>query len=226
MAWTETTRLQHDSSSLRYASDTTDEEWALIAPFMPPPNRRGSISRLRNTSSSPGEATDLTKVFEMLARKSRAISLCGWPGFTCTPRLVTGITRERSSTRARRPLGSSERLQSHARSSPASPATMMKRAGFSTRLGSVTLRGDFIHNSGYFQDTVNTGITREDGYNLLNLRASFTDAQDRFEIAAFATNVTDELYYANAGSAIDSLGVASINPGRPREWGVSVTAHF
>jgi len=27
--------------SLRYASDTTDEEWALIEPFMPPPNQRG-----------------------------------------------------------------------------------------------------------------------------------------------------------------------------------------
>jgi len=41
MAWTETTRAQHDRRSLRYASDATDEEWALIAPFMPPPNRRG-----------------------------------------------------------------------------------------------------------------------------------------------------------------------------------------
>jgi Transposase and inactivated derivatives len=41
MAWTETTRVQHDRRSLRYASDTTDEEWALIAPFMPPANRLG-----------------------------------------------------------------------------------------------------------------------------------------------------------------------------------------
>lgn len=41
MVWTETTRAQHDRRSLRYASDTTDEEWALIAPFMPAPNRRG-----------------------------------------------------------------------------------------------------------------------------------------------------------------------------------------
>ncbi|MBC7103399.1 MAG: IS5/IS1182 family transposase, partial [Parvibaculum sp.] len=27
MAWTETTRAQHDRSSLRYASDVTDAEW-------------------------------------------------------------------------------------------------------------------------------------------------------------------------------------------------------
>ena len=41
MAWTETTRAHHDRRSLRYASHTTEEEWALIAPFMPPPNPRG-----------------------------------------------------------------------------------------------------------------------------------------------------------------------------------------
>jgi transposase len=41
MAWTETTREQYDRSRLRYASDCTDEEWALIAPFMPAPNKVG-----------------------------------------------------------------------------------------------------------------------------------------------------------------------------------------
>jgi transposase len=37
MAWTETTREQYDRRQLRYASDCSDEEWALIAPFMPAP---------------------------------------------------------------------------------------------------------------------------------------------------------------------------------------------
>ncbi|NBC21517.1 MAG: IS5/IS1182 family transposase, partial [Alphaproteobacteria bacterium] len=32
MPWTETTRRQHDRRSLRYASDCTDAEWALVAP--------------------------------------------------------------------------------------------------------------------------------------------------------------------------------------------------
>lgn len=35
MAWTEITREQYDRRQLRYASDCTDEEWALIEPFMP-----------------------------------------------------------------------------------------------------------------------------------------------------------------------------------------------
>lgn len=41
MPWTETTRAQHDRRGLRYASDLTDEEWALIDPFMPPPAKTG-----------------------------------------------------------------------------------------------------------------------------------------------------------------------------------------
>lgn len=41
MPWTEITRLKYRRDHLRYASDTTDEEWALIAPFMPPPQRLG-----------------------------------------------------------------------------------------------------------------------------------------------------------------------------------------
>lgn len=41
MAWTEITRLQYRREGLRYASDTTNNEWALMAPFMPKPNWLG-----------------------------------------------------------------------------------------------------------------------------------------------------------------------------------------
>ena len=41
MTWTEITRRQHDRRSLRYASDCTDAEWALVAPFMPAPSKVG-----------------------------------------------------------------------------------------------------------------------------------------------------------------------------------------
>ena len=47
MAWTEITRLQYQRDGLRYASDTTDQEWAVIEPHMPPPVRCG---RTRKTS--------------------------------------------------------------------------------------------------------------------------------------------------------------------------------
>ena len=33
--WTPTTRRQHSRTDLRYETDLTDAEWALIAPLMP-----------------------------------------------------------------------------------------------------------------------------------------------------------------------------------------------
>ncbi len=41
MAWTEITRPKYRRDGLRYASDTTAEEWALIEPLLPPASRRG-----------------------------------------------------------------------------------------------------------------------------------------------------------------------------------------
>jgi putative transposase len=37
MAWTEITRRKYRRDGLRCASDTTDPEWAVIEPHMPPP---------------------------------------------------------------------------------------------------------------------------------------------------------------------------------------------
>jgi transposase len=41
MPWTDAARREHARRTPRYASDLTDGEWALIAPFMPPPRRVG-----------------------------------------------------------------------------------------------------------------------------------------------------------------------------------------
>lgn len=42
--WTSTAREQHNRDQLRYRRDLTDEEWAILAPFMPPPARTGRRS--------------------------------------------------------------------------------------------------------------------------------------------------------------------------------------
>lgn len=41
MVWTETTRARYERHSGRYASDLTDREWGLIAPFLPPAKSTG-----------------------------------------------------------------------------------------------------------------------------------------------------------------------------------------
>ena len=65
MAWTEITRRQHDRRSLRYASDCTDAEWDLVAPFMPPPSK---VGRPRTT--------DLREVWNAI--QYRAATGCQW----------------------------------------------------------------------------------------------------------------------------------------------------
>src|SRR4028119_1288834 len=39
--WTPTTRRQHSRDGLRYETDLTDAEWAVIEPLMPEPRQRG-----------------------------------------------------------------------------------------------------------------------------------------------------------------------------------------
>jgi transposase len=54
MVWTEITRPKYRRDELRYASDTTEEEWSVIAPYMPGANRRGRprTTMLRNVVNS------------------------------------------------------------------------------------------------------------------------------------------------------------------------------
>lgn len=40
--WTQENRARYDRSKLRYPSDLTDEEWALVAPVIPPAKRGGN----------------------------------------------------------------------------------------------------------------------------------------------------------------------------------------
>jgi transposase len=44
--WTEKNRTKYDRDGLRYPSDVTDEEWALIEPMIPPAKRGGNKRRV------------------------------------------------------------------------------------------------------------------------------------------------------------------------------------
>jgi hypothetical protein len=47
LAWTEITRPKYQRDGLRYASDTIDDEWAVIEAHLPPP---ATCGRTRKTS--------------------------------------------------------------------------------------------------------------------------------------------------------------------------------
>jgi hypothetical protein len=48
--WTDENRARYDRSALRYPSDVTDEEWALIAPVIPRAERGGKNRTARGRS--------------------------------------------------------------------------------------------------------------------------------------------------------------------------------
>jgi len=62
----------------------------------------------------------------------------------------------------------------------------------------------------------------QEGYGLLNLRASYRPAEGSWTLGAFVTNLTDEGYKLDAGNTGDSLGLPTFIPGRPRMYGFSV----
>jgi transposase len=45
--WTVEQRQAHDRAGLRYPSDLTDAEWALVEPFIPPARERHQTLTLR-----------------------------------------------------------------------------------------------------------------------------------------------------------------------------------
>ncbi len=60
MPWTETARREYRRRPARYASDLTEGEWELIAPFLPPPK---PVGRPRTT--------DLREVVDPVYRDDR-----------------------------------------------------------------------------------------------------------------------------------------------------------
>src|SRR4029450_4414355 len=48
--WTSENRASYDRSKLRYPSDLTNEEWALVAPLIPPPKPGGNKRTLNESA--------------------------------------------------------------------------------------------------------------------------------------------------------------------------------
>ena len=66
----------------------------------------------------------------------------------------------------------------------------------------------------------------QDGYGLVNLRASWRPDSLPLSIEAFVNNLTDENYIIDAGNTGDSLGLPTFIAGAPRMWGLGLTWRF
>lgn len=61
--------------------------------------------------------------------------------------------------------------------------------------------------------------------SLWNVRLLYTPSSDKWEVAAFVTNLTDEEYLVN-GFFAAAFGFNIGTAARPREWGVTFQLRF
>jgi iron complex outermembrane receptor protein len=79
------------------------------------------------------------------------------------------------------------------------------------------------------QKTLSEGIAPfVPSYGLLNGRIQYNSPDDRWSIAVFGNNLTDQFYLLNE-TAFDlglTVGMRVQDPGRPREFGVELRFNF
>lgn len=61
---------------------------------------------------------------------------------------------------------------------------------------------------------------------LLAARLTFLDSSERFSLAVYGDNLTDEEYFTFGQNALQAQGVAYNYIGRPREFGVTLGVRF
>ncbi len=96
-------------------------------------------------------------------------------------------------------------------------------SGFDTRVGRLTARGDYAYRSQVQNTADNVQLVAQKGYGLLQAQLTLEPENARWSITAFGTNLTDTRYVTNGLSTLDSIGVATVSYGRPREWGLRLS---
>ena len=87
--------------------------------------------------------------------------------------------------------------------------------------GELTLSGNLYYSSDFFFDP--SEQFKQDAYTTLSLRAQWVDPSERYTVAVFGDNVTDERYQTQV--LYNTLGIGSVWSA-PATWGVSVAARF
>lgn len=90
------------------------------------------------------------------------------------------------------------------------------------------------HRSRIFFELPNSALLSQGPVTLVNARAGVSFAGDRFELAGYIRNATDERYLLDAGNTGGSFRVAlptpqstpTFIPAEPRFYGVQLTARF
>ncbi len=92
--------------------------------------------------------------------------------------------------------------------------------------GNVAIQGDFHYRSEHYHSLTRAPAVTEDGYHVVNARLSYTTADEKWEAAIFANNLTDEEYIVQSFDLAAALGWIEEYYGRPRWIGGSINYNF
>ena len=90
----------------------------------------------------------------------------------------------------------------------------------------LTFRADWSYRSSFFTEAVNEEITRQDGYDVLDLSVLY-NFNERWSVQAGGKNVLGEEYLLGATSSLsNTLGFAEGNFAPPAEWYLTLRTKF
>jgi iron complex outermembrane receptor protein len=90
----------------------------------------------------------------------------------------------------------------------------------------LTPRIDAAFTDSVYSNAVNAETNFIDSYTIVNARLTWESANEDWEIALESTNLTDEYYYLTIFDLWGPAGYIHGQPGRPREWAVTVRRSF
>ena len=93
--------------------------------------------------------------------------------------------------------------------------------------GSLTPRVDGSYQSKVYTVAANRATNRIDAYGVANARLTWRNADEDLDVSLEVTNLFDEYYLLTIyDQTVGSQGYSNAQPGRPREWAVSVKKKF
>jgi iron complex outermembrane recepter protein len=92
--------------------------------------------------------------------------------------------------------------------------------------GTMAIQGDFHTRSKHFHSISKAEAVTQGSYHVVNARLSWTTADEKWEVAVFADNLTDEEYVVQSFDVAGAFGWIEEYYGRPRWVGGSINYNF
>jgi iron complex outermembrane recepter protein len=93
-------------------------------------------------------------------------------------------------------------------------------------LGSLTPRVDVSYQGDLYTNGTNAATNRIESYTLANARLMWRNGGGEWEGALEVTNLTDKYYFLTRFDQFTLTGITDGQPGRPREWALTVKRRF